>query len=78
MVSARKPSRIRAFLHGCVALGMLMAAVAVIVIAAPGLDPTKFGYIVGLSGMLLLVATFLVSYFIQHVRYSMKNNNRQR
>lgn len=73
MVSPRKPSRIRALLHGCVALGMLMAAVAVMVIVSPGMDPTKFGYIIGLSGMLLLVVTFLVSYFIQHVRFSMKS-----
>jgi hypothetical protein len=54
---------------------MLMAAVAVMVIVAPGMDPTKFGYIIGLAGILLLVVTFLVSYFIQHVRYSMKNND---
>ncbi|NIM18145.1 MAG: hypothetical protein GTO45_31625 [Candidatus Aminicenantes bacterium] len=73
MVSPRKPSRLRALLHGCVALGILMAAVAVIVIVAPGMDPTKFGYIIGFSGILLLVVTFLVSYFIQHVRFSMKN-----
>lgn len=73
MIAARKPSRIRAMLHGCVALGILMAAVAVIVIVVPGMEPTKFGYIIGVSGMLLLVVTFLVSYFIQHVRFSMKN-----
>jgi hypothetical protein len=52
---------------------MLMVAVAVIVVAAPGMDPKKFGYIIGLAGMLLLVVTFLVSYFIQNVRFSMKN-----
>jgi hypothetical protein len=73
MVSVKKPSRIRALLHGCVAIGILMAAVAVTVIVAPGMDSIKFGYIIGLTGVLLLVVTFLVSYFIQHIRFSIKN-----
>jgi len=52
---------------------MLMTAAAVTVVAAPGLDPAKFGYIIGLAGMLLLVVTFFLSYFVQHVRFSMKS-----
>jgi hypothetical protein len=61
----KKPSLIKALLHAFSALGMLMAAVVVIVVAAPNIDPSAFGYAVGQAGFFLFFGVFLLSYFIQ-------------